>query len=127
MEASGHTKVTATIASSASLSGAVDLQQASSGLLQAGVLVGIELPASWTTANLTFQGSHDGVDYADVYDEFGIELTTVVGALSAARRVVLDPARFAGLRYIKVRSGTTGTPVSQGAARDIGLIVRPAL
>lgn len=125
MEAASHTRVSATIAASANLSGVIDLQQASAGLLRAGVLVGIEIPASWTTANLTFQAGYDASDVRDVYDENGIELAVVVGG--ASRRIVVDPARFAGIRFLKVRSGTTGTPVNQSAERSIGLIVRPAL
>jgi len=105
--------VTASIASSGNLSAAVDL----SGL----VAVGIQMPAAWDTANLTFQGSPDGVTYTNVYKD-GAEYV-VVAAIS--QWLILEPADFAGIRYLKVRSGTSGTPVTQTAARTLKLTVRP--
>lgn len=108
-------ELTVTIANGASLSGAVSL----AGLL----LVGIVMPASWTAADLTFQASRDGSTYNNVYDEGGLEVT-VDAAVS--RHIVIDPARFAGCEYLKVRSGTSGVAVNQAAARSLVLIVRTA-
>lgn len=104
----------ATIANGAALSGAVDLQ--------GNTIVGIQMPSSWTAANLTFQGSADGTTYQDVYDTSGTE---VVITAAASRCIVVNPATFQALRFLKIRSGTTGTPVNQGAARTISLIVKP--
>jgi hypothetical protein len=100
---------TATIASGASLSGAV--------CLSAGTLTGIQLPSAWTTADLTFQGSADGVAYANVYDQLGNEAT--ITSAGASTYVPLGAFDFAGLSWLKVRSGTSGTPVVQAAARSI--------
>jgi hypothetical protein len=38
---------------------------------------------------------------------------------------MLQPAIWSGTRFLKVRSGTTGTAVTQAAARTIKLVVRP--
>lgn len=96
------------IANGASLSSAIDLDENG--------IVALQMPSAWTAANLTFQGSYDGVTFADVYDSAGTELSVTA---AASRYIVLTPATFAGLRHLKVRSGTTGTPVNQGAARTI--------
>ena len=104
---------TATIANGESLSGAVDLGSAS--------LVAIQMPASWTAASLTFQVSYDCATYADVKDELGTEFT-VTAAASLVIASAAIAATFLGARYLKVRSGTSGVPVNQGAARDIKII-----
>jgi len=106
--------VEVTIASGASLSDAADLT--------GGALVGIIMPAAWTAASLTFQGSVDDSTYNNVYNDSGSEYTV---AADASRLIVLDPADFVSARHLKVRAGTSGTPVNQGAARTITLVVRP--
>lgn len=97
-----------TIASGASLS---------PSFIGDGRLVAIQMPASWTTANLTFQGSMDGSTYADMYDATGTEVNIAAGA----SQYILIPDLKA--LWIKVRSGTTGTPVAQGADRALQLLV----
>jgi hypothetical protein len=107
------TTTTATIANGASLSGAVNL----SGW----TLIGIDMPASWTAANLTLQASVDNSTWDNVFDSLGTEVTITA---AASRFILLNPADFVSVRYLKVRSGTSGTPVNQGGARTITLIVR---
>lgn len=82
-----------------------------------GRLVAIQMPAAWTAANLTFQGSMDGATYCDMYDNSGTEVNIPAGA----SQYILIPDLKAA--WIKVRSGTTGTPVNQGADRVIQLYV----
>lgn len=107
-------EITATIAESASLSGAVDL-----GGMH---LVGIIMPGTWTAANLTLQASVDGgATFANVHDGNGVEELIVA---AASRHIILDPARFAGISGLKVRSGTSGSAVNQAAARTLRLVVR---
>lgn len=103
----------AAIANGASLSGAVDVAGTT--------LIAIQMPATWTAANLTFQGSADGSIYADVYNDSGDEYSIPV---SASHFIMLDQVqnRFRGMRYLKVRSGTSGTPVNQGADRVLSLV-----
>ena len=110
--------VTATIANGASLSGAVDV-----GGVQLGgrVIVAIITPAAWTTAALTFQASDDGATFRNVYDEYGTEYTVQA---AVDRHILIDAARFAGCRSLKVRSGTSGSAVNQGGDRSIGIVLR---
>lgn len=78
--------------------------------------VGITMPAAWTAAGLTFQGSMatDGT-FVDIHTA-SAELSVTV---TASRYYILDPANFQGLSAIKIRSGTGATPVAQASARVI--------
>jgi hypothetical protein len=105
----------ATIANGASLSGAVNLGN--------GGLAAIVMPSAWTAAVLTFQGSSDGTNFYNLYDDTGSEITATV---STSRIVALQPSLFAGLRYVKVRSGTSGAAVNQGGERALVLLTRQA-
>lgn len=110
----GFWERTATIANGASLSGAVYVGE--------GKLVGITMPAAWTTAGLTFQVSSDGTTFTNAYDAAGAEVTA-----SAAASTAISLDSLLGLEgglWIKVRSGTNGSPVNQGAARTLLLQVR---
>ncbi len=106
--------IPATIASGQSLSEALDV----SGL----ELTAIQLPATWTAAGITFQGALDGADAAhatfqDLYDGGGTEIAlTVVQAHTVTK---LAAFQIDGLRWLKVRSGTGGAPVTQGASRTL--------
>jgi hypothetical protein len=104
----------ATIANGTSLSPAVGIQDKR--------IAAIITPAAWTAANLTFQGSHDGTLFNDIFDEAGAELSVTA---TAAKYIGIDASamELSGMAFIKVRSGTTGTPVNQGAARDIILVL----
>lgn len=103
--------VSATILSGQSLSSVIDLSE--------GRLARIHIPAAWTAANLTFQASSDGASFADLYDAYGAEYSVVVGG--AARSIMVPLSDFIGIRYIKVRSGTSAAPVNQAADRTLTL------
>jgi len=103
---------TATIANGASLSDAV--------YLHGEVLVGIRMCATWDAANLTFQVSMDDVTYLNAYSQAGAEHVVTVAAVDT--HIWVDPTDFAGYRWIKVRSGTAGTPVEQSTGEDARLI-----
>lgn len=115
----------ATIANGSALSDSVDLfgEAVSGNSMHASTPVGIQMPAVWTTANLTFQGSSDNVTFGDVYDENGSE---VVITAAASRFITLPPRLMVGPRYLKVRSGTAAVPVSQAGLRVLGLVARTA-
>ncbi len=83
--------------------------------------VGIEMPGAWTAANLTFQASADGSTYRDLYDDSNNEYA--VNA-DADRYLILNPADFAGIRFLKIRSGTSSSPVNQSAQRTLKLVMR---
>jgi len=105
---------TTTISSGQSLSSAIDLGSST--------LFAIQMPAAWTTAaNITFQASYDGVTYCNMYDSNGTEMT-VTGVAASEFIVLALPTQWIGVRFLKIRSGTSGTPVSQGADRVLGLI-----
>lgn len=108
-----YVSATATITSGQSLSGAVGL-----GGRLLGALV---MPSGWTTAVLTFQASDDGTTFRNVYDEFGNEYTVQA---AVDRHILLDPSKFSGCDAIKIRSGTSGAAVNQGADRSIKLQMR---
>lgn len=103
---------TATIANGASLSDAVELSGSA--------VIGIVTPAAWTAADLTLQASHDGSTYNNVYDKDEAEMTIQAGA---SRYIALEPNLMIGAEKLKLRSGTSGTPVNQGAERVITLIL----
>lgn len=106
-----------TIASGASLSGAVNLGDK--------VLCAIIISAGWTAAALSFQASDDGgATWKDMYDDAGNEVTVASGNVAAARRISLDPSTFASVDQVKVRSGLTGAAVNQGADRILTLVAR---
>ncbi len=105
---------TATIAISTALAAAVDLF--------GGVLIGIQMPASWTAGSITFQASADGTTYRNLYKDDGNEM--VIQA-AAARYIAIDPTYLRSVRYMKVRSGTSGTPVIQVAERLLTLVLVP--
>lgn len=112
----GTNVIEATIANGASQSGEIDLGS--------GRLLAIFMPAAWTAAALTFLAAHEsGGTFQDVYGDDGTEESVTA---AASRVISIDDAAgvLASLRYIKLRSGTTGTPVNQGAERTIYLITK---
>lgn len=107
---------TALIANGAALSGALFLGEQ--------VLVGLLMSAAWTAASLTFQISIDGgVTWNDLYDDSGTEVT-LAPTSPAGKYMAISPDPFAGAVFLKIRSGTTGSPVNQGADRTLTLLTR---
>lgn len=102
-----------TIAATASLSGTIHIGRLSGG-------VALLMPAAWTEAVLTFQGSVDGETFGNVFDQEGeVEYQAAANAF-----IELDPAQFKCCRYLRVRSGTAGSAVTQDAARAIKVVTR---
>jgi len=110
----GLDTIPVTIANGQSISAEADLG--------AKTLVGIAMPAAWTAAVLTFQVTIDnGATW--------LEATTSAGAafsftVAAGQFIAVDPALWRGINAIKIRSGTSGTPVAQGSDRVLNLILR---
>ena len=108
------TSVVATIATGAALSDTIF----TGGL----PICGIAMPAAWDAADLTFKASCDvAANVANVYDKDGLELDFKT---AAGNFITCDPSYFAGVRYIKVRSGTNASAVNQSATRSITLAIR---
>lgn len=104
----------ATIANGQSITSALNL-----GGLR---LFGIVMPSAWTTANLTFQMSHDGgATWNNIYDTNGNEISITAGT---SRFIALDPVNYASITMLKVRSGTSGAPVNQGQESTLQLVLR---
>lgn len=95
-----------TILATESLSDAFEIGMANNVVVQVDT-------SAWTAAGITFQVSLDGSAWSDLLNASG----EVAFASDAAGRAYQVPA--GGFRYIKVRSGTSGTPVAQAADRTI--------
>lgn len=103
-----------TIADNASLSAAVDL--AGRGISA------IIIPSTWVTATvITFQVSLDGSTYYDLYHNVSGTLTEYSVPVAASRYIALEQTKFFGVKFIKVRSGTQGSPVNQTADAGVEL------
>lgn len=88
--------------------------------LGAGRLARIVLPGVLDGATtLTFQTSYDGATFNNLYDESGNEVTYTVAAGRSVRVPLTD---WLGVTWLKIRTGTSGTPVVQTAARTITLV-----
>lgn len=86
-------------------------------------VVGIEMPPGWTAAPMSFISSVDGSNYQPVWDQYGNEFVITV---AAGRNLFVDSARYFWMaNYLKARSGTEATPVTQGADRTVKLITAP--
>lgn len=83
--------------------------------------VGIQMPAAWTTANLTFRAAVSSETPASLYDIYGTEVTATA---AASRYIVLEPASFLGIRVFQIRSGTAASAVTQAAARTLTVVCR---
>jgi hypothetical protein len=103
----------AAIANGAALSPAVPLGEKT--------LVGIVMPAVWTTAAITFQVSVDDATFNELYDGAGnaISITAAAGQF-----IPIDPAKWRGVTSVKARSGTSASPVNQGQASVLQLVTR---
>lgn len=78
------------------------------GYVGMGDLIAIDMPAAWTAAPLTFQESHDGTTFLNVYKSDGTELSIMAAANQSVR---VGPLAFAP--WIKIRSGPAAAPVVQ--------------
>jgi len=109
----------ATIAINTALSDAITLTD--------NVLCAVEFPGTWTAASLSFSVSWDGSTYTPLYIVSSALAATeyAITSPAASITIALDPAIFASVRYVKLRSGTAAATVNQAAARSIRLITRP--
>lgn len=83
----------------------------------------VVMPATWTTADLTFQVSDDGGQtWAELRDADGAVVT--LASPTAGNRYNLSASYFQSSKFFKVRSGTVGSPVNQAGARVLKLITR---
>jgi len=83
-------------------------------------VIGLQFPSSWTAADVSFSVSADGSTFVPLFWN-GNEY--VVGA-AASTGVSLEPSALAGWPFVKVRSGTSGSPVNQAAERTVLVVTR---
>lgn len=108
---------TATIANGASVSASIDLTDTS--------IIGIIMPAAWTTAALTIEVSADNVTFVGLaYDDLGAQ-ANVISSPVASSAYALNLTGLLPYKHARLRSGTTASPVNQGAERLITVITRP--
>jgi len=82
------------------------------------VVTGIFMPATWTAASLTFQASADNVTFVDMH----VDGAEYVATADASIYIVLAADNWLGVNFLKVRSGTSATPVAQAAERTLTLM-----
>jgi|SRR5215469_12098365 len=104
--------VTVTIPAGQSLSNSADLS--------VGSVSYIMMPPDWTPANMSFQVSNDNINFADLYDVWGVELLRAMGA---GRACMVDTSYTQAALYVKLRSGPSVNPVKQAADRTITLVL----
>lgn len=96
-------------------------QSLSSALQVDGKLAGILLPTGWTAAAVTFMGSSDDTAYYPIYDG-GVERTIDIAAAAAGRLILLPLSDWLGVKFVKIRSGTSALAVTQADARTVTVL-----
>ena len=81
-------------------------------------LVRIVIPSAWTTADITFLTSIDGLTWDSLYDKEGVEYNVKAGA---SRSIIISRNDMLSIRYLRIRSGTLALPVNQVATRSLTL------
>jgi hypothetical protein len=98
----------------ATMSGIVDLTGATA-------VVGLIMPATWTPAVVTIQGSPDGTTFYDLHT--GMPGTELIFNVAVNCIVATDWNRMRSCKALKLRSGTAAAPVIQNAAVTFGVVV----
>jgi hypothetical protein len=88
----------------------------------AGAIIGIQMPAAWTAGALSFQGSFDGVTFAELTDTTGALLAIATPAAGEFIELAIK-----GPLWVIIRSGTAASPVNQVAAAIIQVVVDKSL
>lgn len=104
-----------TIPNGASVSDVIDLTNTS--------LLGLIMPAAWTTAALNISVSHDGVNWFVCYDAYGSAANSISSPVVGSA-YSLDAQALLPWRYARLRSGTVATPVPQGDDRAFTIVKR---
>lgn len=105
----------ASIAAGANVSGTIDLMRTA--------FLGFVAPSGWTTAALNIEVSTDNTNWSSLYDAYG----SVSGSLStlvAGAAYATDMVSLLPFRYVRLRSGTSASPVNQTIQRDFKIITR---
>lgn len=102
--------INSTIASGQGKSGVIDLLSAT--------LCGVRIPAAFTGTAITFESSKTATGTFDaVKDGAGNSISKTV---AASQYIALDPSLFAGIRFLKIVSGS-----NEAADRVVTAVARP--
>lgn len=87
-------------------------------------ITGVIMPAAWTTAALTIEVSADASTWIGlVYNSDGTQCNSVAApAVSSA--YAFDLAGMIPYQFIRIRSGTTASPVNQADERTLVVCLR---
>lgn len=117
----GRTVVPVTILIGASQSAEININEKR--------IVGIEMPAGWDAASITFLalvrqpvGNPPAPVFGKVQDQGGVEVAITGPALDTYVSIA-DTVALQGLGRCKLRSGTAGIPVNQTAQRDFFVVL----
>jgi hypothetical protein len=83
-------------------------------------IIGYQIGPDWATADISLQASADGVTFAEVFDSAGTVYSTK--AVASQYMHFATPLKIGP--YIKIRSGTSGSPVNQTTPATITLVLR---
>jgi hypothetical protein len=86
-------------------------------------VIGVEMPAEWTAAVLTFQGGSTYGALGNVFDIYGNELRLLV--VAGGMHPLESVLELLAWRYLRVHSGYAASPVNQMAERTVKLVCRP--
>jgi len=87
----------------------------------AGEIVRITMPGAWDGAALTFQASTDGILFNDLYFPNGEEVAMQV---RPGAGVLLNAMSVLAVEFLKVRSGTSKSPVPQSMLREFAVSLK---
>jgi len=92
-------------------------------------IVGVVMPAGWTAANLTLQAAvaqsatnPPVITWGDVVDDAGTEIVLATAPGAGEYVAIADTRPLLALGVVRLRSGTGGVPVNQGAER-VGYLI----
>lgn len=89
------------------------------------LVTGILMSSSWTTASLSFTGAASrGGTHGVITDSDGTELAVSASAGVAIALTSAEMDLLSSFVEIKVRSGTSAVPVSQGGERTLLLVLK---
>jgi hypothetical protein len=117
MEYGPRTIVNAVIPNGDSVSNALEFNNSG--------MVGFVAPAAWTAAALNIEVSVDNTNWvtAGIFDSASAAIGTW-SSVTAGAGYTVDIVNMLPWRFIRLRSGTAGIPVNQGAARTFNVISR---
>jgi hypothetical protein len=84
-------------------------------------VVGLIMPAAWTPAVLTIEGSADGANFYVMYD--GQRPTRLTISVAPGTMVPVNPDRMRCCKAVRLISGDRNTLIPQDEPREFGLIV----